>query len=410
MNVLHSSTTPRAESATRGASAPREANALPAAGASHPMSALPESMRAVVLDGPGAPEALRVSELPLPLPRAGEALLRVEAFGINRSEQHFRTGLAASGSFPRVPGIEATGTIAALGDGVDFKVGRKAAGLIGGMGREFDGGYAEYVRVPASIVVPFESDLPWEVLGALPEMIQTAYGSLAVGVRPKPGDRLLVRGGTSSIGLALLALGRRMGLETIATTRSVDRLDLLREAGAAHALVDDGSIAEEVRDLTGGGVEGAVELVGAPTLRDTLRATRSGGTVCFTGMLSDEWILPDFYPMDWLPNGVRLTAYSGEAADLPADVLQGLLDDLASGAWTPPRTTVYTGLEAAAHAHRDMEEGRGVGKRVVRVVHSPSNGATVSDLVDRETAQAADAAEPGAHPQTADAAAEGARA
>ncbi len=165
-----------------------------------------------------------------------------------------------------------------------------------------------------------------------------------------------------------------------------------------------------MRDLTGGGVEGAVELVGAPTLRDTLRATRSGGTVCFTGMLSDEWILPDFYPMDWLPNGVRLTAYSGEAADLPADVLQGLLDDLASGVWTPPRTTVYTGLEAAAHAHRDMEEGRGVGKRVVRVVHSPSNGATVSDLVDRETAQAADAAEPGAHPQTADAAAEGARA
>lgn len=331
------------------------------------MTPAPDTMRAIVLDGPGAPEALRIREVPLPLPRAGEVLLRVESFGINRSEQHFRTGLAASGSFPRIPGIEATGVIAAAGEGTQVRVGQKAAALMGGMGREFDGGYAEYVRVPERIVIPFESDLPWEVLGALPEMIQTAYGSLAVGVRPNPGDRILVRGGTSSIGLAIIALARRMGLKTIATSRSPQRLDILREAGAAHALVDDGNIAEAIRELTDGGVEGAVELIGAPTLRDTLRAARPGGTVCFTGMLSDEWVLPDFYPMDWLPNGVRLTAYSGEAADLPGRVFQDVLDDLASNAWTPPRTIIYPGLESVARAHRDMEEGRGVGKRIIRV-------------------------------------------
>ena len=80
-----------------------------------------------------------------------------------------------------------------------------------------------------------------------------------------------------------------------------------------------------------GGVDGAIELVGTPTLPDTLAATRVHGTVCFTGMLSNEWTVPDFYPIGYLPNGVRLTGYGGDSADLPAEVLQRYLDGIAAG-------------------------------------------------------------------------------
>lgn len=131
-----------------------------------------------------------------------------------------------------------------------------------------------------------------------------------------------------------------------------------------HVLIDDGDLAAQVRHLQPTGVDAAVELVGVNTLKDTLRAVRTSGTVCFTGMLSDQWTIDSFYPMDWLPNGVRLTAYSGEAADLPAPVLQTFLDDAATGDALIPLGTVY-GIDDLVKAHRDMEAGRVGGKGVV---------------------------------------------
>src|SRR5713226_10771026 len=118
------------------------------------------TMRAVVLDAPGPPEALRIRELPVPQPGLGWVLIRVKAFGINRSELHTRLGLAEGVTFPRVLGIEATGVIDEPGDS-GLGVGQKVATMMGGMGRVFDGGYAEYVSVPARQVIPFKSDLPW---------------------------------------------------------------------------------------------------------------------------------------------------------------------------------------------------------------------------------------------------------
>jgi NADPH:quinone reductase-like Zn-dependent oxidoreductase len=129
-------------------------------------------------------------------------------------------------------------------------------------------------------------------------------------------------------------------------------------------LIDDGNIAAQLRGLVPDGVDGAVELVGVNVLRDTLRATRPGGTVCFTGMLSDNWTIDGFYPMDWLPNGVRLTAYSGEAGDLPPAVLQEFLDAVADGTATVPVGTVYR-LDDIVQAHHDMEAGTVGGKGVV---------------------------------------------
>ena len=236
--------------------------------------------------------------------------------------------------------------------------------MMGGMGRTRDGGYAEFVVVPVAQTVRFESDLPWEILGAVPEMLQTAHGSLTVGLDARAGQTLLVRGGTSSVGMAAAVLAKDRGLTVLSTTRRPDKARALSAIGVDHVLIDDGDIADAVRRIAPGGVDAALELVGTPTLPDTLAATAVHGVVCFTGMLSNEWIVRDFYPIGYIPTGVRLTAYGGDAADLPEDVLQGFLDAVAEGRLAVPIARTYP-LDEIARAHADMEADRGAGKLVV---------------------------------------------
>jgi len=204
-------------------------------------------MRAVVLDAPGPPEALRIQELPTPAPELGWVLIEVKAFGLNRSELHTRLGLAEGVTFPRVPGIEATGVVVEAPGG-EFAAGQQVVAMMGGMGRQFDGGYAEYTCVPAANVIPFRSELAWSTLGAVPEMLQTAYGSLDVGLDLQAGQTLLIRGGTSSVGMVAAVLAKSRGATVLSTTRRADRLDALRAVGVDHPLVDDGEIEAEVRD------------------------------------------------------------------------------------------------------------------------------------------------------------------
>ncbi len=321
-------------------------------------------MQAVVLTGPGSVENLKLQTVPVPVPRPGEVLIRVMAFGLNRSELMTRLGHSGDAvTFPRVLGIEAAGVVASAPGG-EFAVGEQVVAMMGGMGRAFDGGYAEFTCVPARQVVAFASDLPWQVIGAVPEMLQTAYGSLGVGLDAQPGESLLVRGGTSSVGMAAAILAQRIGLTVFATTRSRSKIAALEKIGVDHVLVDNGTIADQVRSIVPGGVDGAIELVGTPTLPDTLRAVRVHGTVCFTGMLSEQWTVKDFYPIDYLPAGVRLTAYSGDASDLPADVLQGYLDDVAAGRVPVPIDRIY-GIDQLREAHTRMETGQAAGKLVV---------------------------------------------
>ncbi len=327
------------------------------------MTDTPTSMRAVVLDAPGPPEALQMRELPVPVPAPGQALIKVEAFGLNRSELHTRLGLADGVTFPRVLGNEATGTGVSCPGG-ELAPAQQGAALMGGMGRTYDGGYAEYTCVPVGQIVPFTSELDWATLGAVPEMLQTSYGSLTVGLDAQPGQSILIRGGTSSVGMATAVLAARLGMTVLSTTRNPDRADVLREIGVHHPLVDDGDVATQVRRIVPDGVDAALELVGTPTLPDTLRATRVHGVVCFTGMLSNQWTVRDFYPIEYLPRGVRLTAYGGDASDLPADVLQEFLDAVATGQARVPIHRTYR-LDEIAEAHADMEAGRATGKLVV---------------------------------------------
>ncbi|OPC85038.1 NADPH:quinone reductase [Embleya scabrispora] len=323
-------------------------------------------MRAVVLTGPGPVENLVLRDRVVPEVRPGWVRIAVKAFGLNRSELHTRLGLAEGVTFPRVPGIEAVGVVDAL-DPADAEgglvVGGQVVTMMGDMGRTYDGGYAQYTLVPVDQVIGFVSDLPWHVIGAVPETLQTAYGSLTTGLDLRAGQSLLIRGGTSSVGLAAAALAKEIGATVLATTRSAGKAEVLRDQGVDHVLIDDGALAPAVRALYPEGVDAALELVGTPTLPDTLAATRVHGTVCFTGMLSNEWIVPDFYPIGYLPKGVRLTAYGGESGDLPADVLQHHLDEIAAGRISLGPIHTY-GLDDIRRAHTDMELGRAVGKLV----------------------------------------------
>jgi NADPH:quinone reductase len=322
-------------------------------------------MRAVVLSEPGPVDHLRITELAVPQARPGWVRIAVRAFGLNRSELHTRLGLAEGVTFPRVLGIECVGVVDAAPES-DLEPGQQVAAMMGGMGRVFDGGYAEYTVVPRECVIPFRSELPWEVLGAIPETLQTAYGSLTVGLDLQAGQRFLIRGGTSSVGVAAAAIAKDLGATVLSTTRRADRAEPLTGYGVDHVLIDDGKVAGQVRERFPDGVDAALELVGTPTLPDTLAATKVHGTVCFTGMLSNEWLVPNFYPIAYLPNGVRLTAYGGESTDLPAEALQRYLDKIAAGTFPLGRPTVYD-FAGIRDAHDDMEHNRVVGKLVVRV-------------------------------------------
>ena len=323
------------------------------------------TMRAVVLTEPGPVENLVLKEIPVPDPPPGWVRIAVRAFGLNRSELHTRLGLAEGVTFPRVLGIEAVGVID-VASGTDLQAGQQVATLMGGMGRTFDGGYAEFTVVPRRQVIPFRSTLPWNILGAVPETLQTAYGSLTIGLDLQRGQSLLIRGGTSSVGLAAAAIAKDLGATVLSTTRQPDRADALKAHGVDHVLVDTGQVAPTVRDLFPDGVDAALELVGTPTLPDTLASTRIHGTVCFTGMLSNQWIVPNFYPIAYLPRGVRLTAYGGGIGDLPAEVLQRYLDRLAVGDVSLGPVHVYA-LEQIRQAHTDMEQNRTFGKMVVTI-------------------------------------------
>ena len=136
----------------------------------------------------------------------------------------------------------------------------KVVALMGGMGRTYDGGYAEYTSVPASQVVPFASGLDWTTIGAIPEMLQTATGSLTIGLDAQPGQTLLIRGGTSSIGMATAILAQLRGIIVLSTTHNAKKSQALETISIDHVIIDTGTIAQDVRTILPDGVDTALEL------------------------------------------------------------------------------------------------------------------------------------------------------
>ncbi|KRM87463.1 dehydrogenase [Lacticaseibacillus thailandensis DSM 22698 = JCM 13996] len=300
-----------------------------------------------------------------PTLKPGYVLIKIKAFGINPSEVISRRGQSDPDfSYPRILGIEGVGVVAAANSGSMFKVGQQVAALMGGLGREIDGTYAEYTLARENGVIPFTSALDWDVLGALPETLQTAYGSLRRGLHLHTGDVLLVHGGTSTVGLMATALAKQAGATVIATTRNRQKLAAITKDGADHAVLDDAQLAATVRQLAPDGVDKVLELVGADKLIDDMQLLKEGGRACLTGSLDGCWTLPNFSPFA-IPTGTFLTSYGGAASDLPVEVLAAVLSKVEAGQIPVQIAKVYHGLAEAGQAQADLESSQDVGKHVV---------------------------------------------
>lgn len=176
-----------------------------------------DTMKAVVIHEAGGPEVLKLEQRPIPVPRPGQALNQVKAFGLNRSEMFTRQDHSPV-KFPRILGNEAVGMIEDCPGG-EFEKGTIVATAVGELGREFDGGYAEYTCPPARQCMTIKTQLDWEDFGAMPEKIPTAYGSFYKSLKLKKGETLLVRGGTTSLSLVAAAIARNYGDTIVATSR-----------------------------------------------------------------------------------------------------------------------------------------------------------------------------------------------
>jgi NADPH:quinone reductase-like Zn-dependent oxidoreductase len=322
-------------------------------------------MKAVVLFQTCLPNELTVSEVPIPKVKPGWVLIQVKAFGLNRSELMMREyeGNASYIQLPRILGIECAGEIADASDS-EFRKGQKVVALMGGMGRSFDGSYAEYTLVPSKNVFSVETDLSWKELGAIPETYFTAYGSLVSSLQLSAEDILLVRGGTSAAGLAAIQLAKSMGATVLASTRNESKRDLLIAQGADHVLIDDGSLKDQLLKLYPHGITKVLELIGPATLTESLSVVKLHGIVCVTGILGKKGTIEHFYPIKDIPSGVYLTGFS---SNFPT---QKIMDDIFSRFKThnlrPTIAKVFT-LSEIGQAHRLIEDNQANGKVVVLV-------------------------------------------
>lgn len=321
-------------------------------------------MQAWVIHQAGGAEQFQLEEIDRPTAREGWALIRIRAFGLNRSEWFTRIGDSPTVKFPRVLGIECVGELVDAG-GLDLTPGTTVAAIMGGMGRDFDGSYAQYTLVPHTCLFAVDSQLPWEQLAALPEMLQTTHGSLHRALELDRAESLLIRGGTSSIGMAALALAKHAGLTVGTTTRGAGKIEQLKDAGADEVWVDDGEIHRQIRAQRAKPYDRVLELIGATTLLDSLRCVGRGGIVCMTGILGGKWVLDDFHPMGDIPTAVKLTSYSGEAADLTPAQLQAYVELVENDGLSLKTGPVFE-FEDLVQAHRLMDANDAGGKIVIR--------------------------------------------
>ncbi|MDO4537749.1 MAG: zinc-binding dehydrogenase [Coriobacteriales bacterium] len=267
-----------------------------------------KTMRALSIRDVTPADSARLSKLPVPEVRPGWVLVRVCGFGMNHAEWELRHDEIRADYITRpiVPGIEGVGEVVDPSD-QHFLPGQKVCMLMGGMGRMWNGSYAEYCLVRANQLFSIPEDachLPWATLAAIPETFFTAWGSLFECLQLSAADTLLVRAASCGLGYASIQIAKALGARVIATTHRERYRGLLEGFGADEVVVDKGALRE-----TGVRATKLLELSGPKTLRDSLRCLERGGICCDTGILGGEFTLNGFDPIKEIPNGCYLTGF-----------------------------------------------------------------------------------------------------
>lgn len=318
------------------------------------------NMKAVVLERTCKAEDLKVSEVEIPKVKTDWVLVKVLGFGINRAEVILRDHEADEDyiNLLVIPGIECVGVVIDASN-TRFKNGDKIAALMGGMGRSFNGGYAEYALLPEKIVFRIDDNvfdnLTLEEIIAVPETYFTAYGSIK-SLNLKKEDTLLIRGATSSLGLSVMKLAKAIGCKILATSRSKDRFDNLKTNGADECFIDDGCLTDKLN------CDKVLELIGPKTLEDSMKCLNEGGICCVTGILGGIEYFDKFDPIKVIPNVCYLTSFF---SNYPTqEIMDNLFDFIVKNNIKPNISKVFTNLEDISKAHALMESNNAQGKIV----------------------------------------------
>lgn len=324
-------------------------------------------MHAVVIDEPGNPEVLRWAEVDDPSPAAGEVLLDVVASAVNRADVMQRLGqYPPPTGAPPYPGLECSGRIAALGEGVEgWQVGDEVCALLAG------GGYAQRVAVPAGQLLPIPDGVLLAEAAALPEVTCTVYSNVFAIGGLRAGETLLVHGGASGVGTVAIQLARYFGARVLCTAGTPEKVRRCEELGADVAInYREEDFTARVKEVTdGAGADVVLDIMGGAYLHGNVRALATGGRLVVIGLMGGRKAELDLGALLVKRAAVYATSLRArpphEKAEVVAGVRQHVWPAVADGALRPVIDRTVSMTEAAT-AHRAVEASDHVGKVLLR--------------------------------------------
>lgn len=330
---------------------------------------LPTSMKQIIIREPGGPDVLQVVSAELPRPGAGEVLIRVRAAGINRPDIMQRQGIypMPAGVTP-VPGLEIAGEIVACGEGATrFALGDRVCALTNG------GGYAEYCVVPETQLLPIPQGFSMEQAAALPETFFTVWANLLADQRVKPGDSVLIHGGTSGIGTTALMLCRALGITAYATAGSDEKCAAIAELGGIGINYRRDDFVAAIEKLTdGAGVDAVLDIMGGSYFNQNIEVLKKNGQLIIIGFLGgNEAEKANLMKLVLKHARVTGSAMRGrskeEKAQIARELQQHVWPLLESGQCRPPLIYQTWALDEVTRAHQEMDSGKHIGKIVLTV-------------------------------------------
>ncbi len=329
----------------------------------HPM----KLMHAIEVTSHGGPDCLQACRRPVPVPGEGDVLVKVQAAGVNRPDVMQRQGLyPPPPGASDIPGLEIAGVVVGLGAGVSSpQVGEAVCALVTG------GGYAGYCLAPASLCLPIPEGLDWVQAAALPETFFTVWGNVFELGKLQPGERLLVHGGTSGIGVAAIQLARGFGSEVFTTVGSADKRRFCEALGAVAVNYHEQDFATAIMSGTQGhGVEVILDMVGGDYLQRNLSCLAQEGRLvqiaCQQGAKTQINLASIMRKRLTLTGSTLRPRSVAEKARLAQALLDRVWPKLETGEVRPIVHAVFP-LEQAAEAHRLMESGTHMGKIMLTI-------------------------------------------